>query len=155
MHKQYQNSAWTVTFVSWTVKFVSSLPETHESKKKKRENAPQDSAKNPESKRSLYATVYLCILWGRLDSTESFVHVSHSPLFFPHAWTVTSYGFTVQETKITVHTLKNIKNGHTVLFTHLKIILLQYFQFSIFSFSNNKFNTNGLIWIISVCLVLT
>ena len=32
--------------------------------------------------------------------------------------------------------------GLTVLFTHLKIILLQYFQFSVFSFSNNKFNPN-------------
>ena len=30
----------------------------------------------------------------------------------------------------------------TVLFTHLKIILLQFFQFSVFSFSNNKFNPN-------------
>ena len=29
----------------------------------------------------------------------------------------------------------SLKMGHTVLFTHLKIILLQYFQFSIFSFS--------------------
>ena len=33
--------------------------------------------------------------------------------------------------------------GHTVLFTHLKIILLQCFQFSVFSFSNNKLNPNG------------
>ena len=31
----------------------------------------------------------------------------------------------------------------TVLFTHLKIILLQYFQFSIFNFNNNKLNPNG------------
>ena len=31
----------------------------------------------------------------------------------------------------------------TLLFTHLKIILLQYFQFSVFSFSNDKFNPNG------------
>ena len=30
--------------------------------------------------------------------------------------------------------------GHTILFTHLKIILLQYFQFSVFS--NNKLNPN-------------
>ena len=30
--------------------------------------------------------------------------------------------------------------NHTILFTLLKIILLQYFQFSIFS--NNKFNPN-------------
>ena len=31
----------------------------------------------------------------------------------------------------------------TTLFTHLKIILLQYYQFSFFNFSNNKFNSNG------------
>ena len=42
----------------------------------------------------------------------------------------------------TVHTLKILKMGPMVLFTHLKIILLQYFQFSIFSFSNNKLNPN-------------
>ena len=30
----------------------------------------------------------------------------------------------------------------TVLFIHLKIILLQYFQFSDFNFSSNKFNPN-------------
>ena len=55
--------------------------------------------------------------------------------------------FTVQEQKslfITVHVLKKIlKMGLTVLFTHLKIILLQYFQFSVFSFSNNKIIPNG------------
>ena len=40
----------------------------------------------------------------------------------------------------TVHVLKKLKMGLTILFTHLKIILLQYFQFSVFS--NNKFNPN-------------
>ena len=57
----------------------------------------------------------------------------------------------MQETKIIVHVLqqycscilKILKIGPTALFTHLKIILLQCFQFSIFSFSNNKFNPNG------------
>jgi len=34
----------------------------------------------------------------------------------------------------TVYGLKNIKNGSTILFTHLKIILLQCFQFSVFNF---------------------
>ena len=48
--------------------------------------------------------------------------------FFPSAWTVTSYGFTMQETKCTVHALFT---GPTMLFTHLKIILLQCFQFSV------------------------
>ena len=36
----------------------------------------------------------------------------------------------------------SLKMGSTVLFTHLKIILLQCFQFSVFSFSKNKFNPN-------------
>ena len=38
---------------------------------------------------------------------------------------------------------KTLFTGHTTLFTHLKIILLQCFQFSVFNFSNNKFNPNG------------
>ena len=39
----------------------------------------------------------------------------------------------------TIHVLFT---GLTTLFTHLKIILLQCFQFSVFSFSKNKFNLN-------------
>ena len=43
--------------------------------------------------------------------------------------------------------------GPTILFTHLKIILLQCFQFSVFSFSNNKFNPNGpIVRIQKVCI---
>ena len=38
---------------------------------------------------------------------------------------------------------KILKMGLTVLFTHLKIILLQYFQFSIFNFNKNKLYLNG------------
>ena len=38
---------------------------------------------------------------------------------------------------------KKLKMGPTVLFTHLKIILLQYFQFSIFNFNKNKLYPNG------------
>ena len=90
--------------------------------------------------------IYLKKSSVRLDSTESGVHILRFSFFFffPYTWT-TSHGFTVQGTKITIHalfinihTLKNIKMGPTVLFTHLKIILLQYFQFSVFSFSNIK-----------------
>ena len=33
--------------------------------------------------------------------------------------------------------------GPMVLSTHLKIILLQYFQFSVFSFQQNKLYPNG------------
>ena len=61
--------------------------------------------------------------------------------------------FTVHETNVTISVLfmgpiailfrkKILKMGPTVLFTHLKIILLQYFQFSVFNFSNNKSNPN-------------
>ena len=51
----------------------------------------------------------------------------------------------------TVHALfthlKILKIGSTILFTHLKIILLQYFQFLVFSFNNNKYNSNRHIYI--------
>ena len=43
----------------------------------------------------------------------------------------------------TVHTLKNIKNGLYGTIHIFKNYLLQYFQFSIFNFSNNKLNPNG------------
>ena len=39
--------------------------------------------------------------------------------------------------------LKILKMDPTILFTHLKIILLQYFQFSVFNFNKNRFNPNG------------
>ena len=55
--------------------------------------------------------------------------------------TVHAHGFTVQETKCTVRRTYNhfilkkkiFKTGPTALFTHLKIILLQCFPFSVFS----------------------
>ena len=54
--------------------------------------------------------------------------------------TVQSRGFSVQEAKCTVHRIfthfvqkKILKTGTTTLSTHLKIILLQSFQFSVFS----------------------
>ena len=62
--------------------------------------------------------------------------------------------YIVQETLCTVHALftgrtttlfkkKILKMGPTVLFTHLKIILLQYFVFLVFSFQQNKLYPNG------------
>ena len=69
--------------------------------------------------------------------------------------------FTVYETNVTVYILfryclctvygthnhfiqkKKLKMGLMILFTYLKIILLYYFQFLIFSFSKNKSNPNG------------
>ena len=50
---------------------------------------------------------------------------------------------TVYETHSHFIQKKNLKMGLTVLFTHLKIILLQCFQFSIFNFSKNKLYPNG------------
>ena len=54
--------------------------------------------------------------------------------------TVHAQGFTVQEKKCTIHRTYNhfilkkiLKMGPTSLFTHLKIILLQCFQFTVFS----------------------
>ena len=54
--------------------------------------------------------------------------------------TIHAHGFTMQKTKCTIHRTynqfikkKNIKMGPTALFTHLEIILLQCFQFSVFS----------------------
>ena len=38
--------------------------------------------------------------------------------------------------------LKILKMSFTVQFTYLKLILLQYFQFSVFNFSKNKLYTN-------------
>ena len=47
----------------------------------------------------------------------------------------------------TVHALfmhlKILKMNPTTIFTHLKIILLQYFQFLVFNFSKNKLYPNG------------
>ena len=58
--------------------------------------------------------------------------------------TVISHGFTIHALfTYCSHIKKILKIGLTILFTHLKIILLQYFQFSVFNFRNNKFNPNG------------
>ena len=61
--------------------------------------------------------------------------------FFFGTWTVTSHGFTVYALFITIHVLKNIKNGsHDTIHT-----IKNYFAtvLSVFSFSNNKLNPNG------------
>ena len=70
--------------------------------------------------------------------------------FFSCAWTVTSHGFTVQETKITihalfitVHALKNIKiRSHGIIHTFKNYFVTVLSVFS-FQFSNNKLNPNG------------
>ena len=43
----------------------------------------------------------------------------------------------------TVHQEKKLKMGPVILFTHLKMILLQYFQFLVFNFQQNKLYPNG------------
>ena len=65
-----------------------------------------------------------------LDSASAYTFFFFLP-FFAHQWV----SCTVHKT----HTpyflvIFSLKIGLTVLFTHLKIILLQYFQFSVFSF---------------------
>ena len=94
-------------------------------------------------------------LCERLDSNESCVHVFQFYLFqFFFFLRVNSNltwpdGFTVQETKITIHTLfitvhalKNIKNGPYGTIHTFK----NYFAtvLSVFSFSNNKLNPKEL-----------
>ena len=91
----------------------------------------------------------LVTVWIQLNPAARFqFHVF--TFFFSCTWTVTLYGFTVQGTKITihalfitVHALKNIKNGsHGTIYT-----FKNYFAtvLSVFSFNNNKLNPNGLI----------
>ena len=99
----------------------------------------------------------LCIKWFEVGKTTNgtqkhqkktvCVHVLMRSLFFFLAafvdfggqilllWTVNTLFTYCADT---VYVLKILKIGPTVLFTHLKIILLQCFQFSVFSFSNNK-----------------
>ena len=64
--------------------------------------------------------------------------------FFPCMWTVKSLWrrqkILFEHCLCTVHVLFM---SPMTLFSHLKIILLQCFQFSVFSFSNNKLNPNG------------
>ena len=68
--------------------------------------------------------------------------------FFPSCvWTVILHDFTVRGQKNYSYTIHALFTGPTILFTHLKIILLQCFPFSVFNFSKNKFNPNGPIMI--------
>ena len=81
-----------------------------------------------------------------LDCADSCVF-SYIFFFLFCAWTVSSHGFTVHvlfmHCSCTVHALKNIKNGSHNTIHAFKNYLLQYFQFLVFSFSNNKLNPNG------------
>ena len=61
-----------------------------------------------------------------------FLRVNSKITWFYCAWDKKHYLRTVQV----------LFMGPMILFTHLKIILLQCFQFLVFSFSNNKLNPN-------------
>ena len=67
---------------------------------------------------SAFSAFFFFFFFFRVNSNLTWVHCSR----------------TVWHCSCTVYVLKNIKNETTILFTHLKIILLQCFQFSVFSF---------------------
>ena len=100
---------------------------------------------------SMWLCKYFCIawlyfVWIWIQLKVTFCVLCFKFFFFPtgrgqeHCLALLS---TVHTLFSTVHRLKKIKMGPTVLFTHLKIILLQFFQFSIFNFSKNKLYPNG------------
>ena len=65
-----------------------------------------------------------------------FMHYSRTIAVFVNFSTVNSAPVHCSQThKFYFSTIFSLKIGHTALFTHLKIILLQCFQFSIFNFS--------------------
>ena len=81
-------------------------------------------------------------------SAESYIAFSSSSFFFFFAFTRLrgrqNLLFMRQMSLFTHYsdTVHALFTGPTTLLTHLKIILLQCFQFSVFSFSKNKFNPN-------------
>ena len=85
-------------------------------------------------------------VWIGLKVAES--HVAYSSFFF---FFFSLHMNSVGDKKHCSRTVYALFTDPTILFTHLKIILLQCFQFSVFSFSNNKFNLNRLI--IKICVL--
>ena len=70
------------------------------------------------------------------DKQLLFMNSSHILLTFQPLLSVSWVPWIVHGThKLHFSEIFSLKIGPTVLFTHLKIILLQYFQFSVFSFS--------------------
>ena len=60
--------------------------------------------------------------------------------FFLHrVWTITSHGFTIQETKCTVHALLTHCSWVSRYYSHIKKL----FYYSVFSFQQNKLYPNG------------
>ena len=97
------NSTWTVT---------AFCQNAWKKKKKKKKRKTQTWVQNVDP------NIHLVAVWLARFLMSTFF------FFFSNTWTVASHGFTVYALFITVHVLKNIKNDPTILFTHLKIILL-------------------------------
>ena len=150
------NSAWTMCKqCSMSLEIVKCVHQ-----KKRKEMRRRETRRHRRRHRPWMQTYSMC-----LDMTETCVYVFISrflPFFFflvhicwffedkiHYLWTVHAL-FT--HCACTITHLKILKIGPMTLFTHLKIILLQYFQFSIFSFSNNKFNSNGPIKYVYIIL---
>ena len=74
---------------------------------------------------STFSSFFFFFFFLRVNSNLTWVHCSR---------TVQYCSCTVQYCSYTVYVLKKLKMGLTILFKHLKIILLQCFQFSVFSF---------------------
>ena len=81
-------------------------------------------------------------VWIGLKVAFSVLHFQAFFFFSPHVNSKITWFYCVGDKKYCSRTVHTLFMGPTTLFTHLKIILLQCFQFSVFSFSNNKFNPN-------------
>ena len=93
----------------------------------------------------LFGVSKVCVLYStRLDCTEFGVYV-FSPFFFFFLLVNSKimWFYYAGDKKHCSRTIHALFTGPTTLFTHLKIILLQCFQFSVFSFSKNKLYPNG------------
>ena len=84
--------------------------------------------------------IVIVLVWIALISAASaFPQIFFSFLFSRNGWPVllwTVHLYIIYEPhKLHFLSIFSLKMGLTLLFTHLKIILLQYFQFSVFNFS--------------------
>ena len=73
-----------------------------------------------------------------LFMNSSSIFLTFQPLFIS-LWVLCT---TYETHKLHFSVILSLKMGLTTIFIHLKIILLQCFQFSVFSFNKNKFNPN-------------
>ena len=86
------------------------------------------------------------LLWDNKESVWIGLKVAlHFHAFFFFSLCVNSkitWFYYAWDKKHCSRTVQVLFMGPTILFTHLKIILVQCFQFLVFSFSNNKLNPN-------------